>query len=158
MDEAEGHKLEKSIRVAVKEIVRKREAKMKSGEMDSYGTDFLGRLMEAKHEDDDAKRISIDIVVDECKTFFFGGQETANSMLGWTVFLLASHPHWQEEARKEVLDVFGDLDPTFEGSKKLRTVMKQKSIRDRYVKRKCSDTINRQSFSPLVLFADDDYP
>lgn len=127
-DEAEGHRLEKGIRAAVLKVVRKREEKKKSGEMDVYGTDFLGRLMEANNEDDDEKRISIDTLVDECKTFYFAGQETTNTMLGWTAFLLASHPYWQEEARKEVLDVFGDLDPTFEGIAKLRTVIKQKSF------------------------------
>ncbi|CAL4967736.1 unnamed protein product [Urochloa decumbens] len=42
-------------------------------------------------------------LVDECKTFFFGGHETTALALSWTLLMLAAHPEWQEALREEVL-------------------------------------------------------
>ncbi|KAI6684870.1 hypothetical protein NL676_030783 [Syzygium grande] len=92
--------------------------------MDDYGNDFLGFLVKAYHDQDESKRITIDDLVDECKTFYIAGQETTNTNLTWTLFLLAIHKDWQEEARKEVTDVFGNEDPNHEGIMKLKTVCK----------------------------------
>lgn len=44
-------------------------------------------------------------------TFHIAGQETARTLLAWTIFLLAIHGEWQEEARKEVLNLFGQKHP-----------------------------------------------
>ncbi|KAG2662680.1 cytochrome P450 714D1-like [Panicum virgatum] len=41
-------------------------------------------------------------VVDECKTFFFGGHETTALALSWTLLMLAAHPEWQEALREEL--------------------------------------------------------
>ena len=43
-------------------------------------------------------------------------------LLAWTVFLLALHTDWQEEARKEVLQLFGKQTPNLDGIGKLTTV------------------------------------
>ncbi|PRQ40588.1 putative cytochrome P450 [Rosa chinensis] len=67
-------------------------------------------------------RISIDDIVDECKSFYFAGQETVNTLLSWTVFLLALHNDWQEEARKEVLQLFGKETPNPNDLSKLKTM------------------------------------
>lgn len=121
-DEIESEKLEAGIRDAVLQIIKKREEKIASRELDGVGNDFLGLLMQAYLEQDRSKRITIDDLVDECKTFYVAGQETTNTMLTWTLFLLANHTDWQEEARKEVLDVFGQEDPYYDGITKLKTV------------------------------------
>ncbi|CAN6238985.1 unnamed protein product [Urochloa humidicola] len=42
-------------------------------------------------------------LVDECKTFFFGGHETTALAVSWTLLMLAAHPEWQEALREEVL-------------------------------------------------------
>ncbi|KAG2655113.1 cytochrome P450 714D1-like [Panicum virgatum] len=47
-------------------------------------------------------RLSRREVVDECKTFFFGGHETTALALSWTLLLLAAHPEWQEALREEL--------------------------------------------------------
>ena len=60
--------------------------------------------------------------MDECKTFYFAGQETTNNLLTWSVFLLSIHTDWQEKARQEVLSLFGHQNPTPDGITKLNTV------------------------------------
>ncbi|KAI6686319.1 hypothetical protein NL676_032232 [Syzygium grande] len=109
-DEIEAEKLEKG------------DKKVMAGEADDYGNDFLGQLVKAYHDKDESKKITVDGLVDECKTFYFAGHETITAMLTWVTFLLASHPDWQEEARKEVLDVFRNDDPDPDGIAKLRTM------------------------------------
>ncbi|KAK9921875.1 hypothetical protein M0R45_030369 [Rubus argutus] len=76
----------------------------------------------AHHNADDNSKISVDDIIDQCRTIYFAGQETTNSLLPWTVFLLALHPDWQEEARKEVLHLFGKQNPNFDGIAKLKTM------------------------------------
>ncbi|KAL6187828.1 hypothetical protein ACLB2K_039223 [Fragaria x ananassa] len=101
-DEIESDKLEKGIRDSIIEIVKKREEKAMSGQEDYFGSDFLGLLLKAHHDSNEKQRISMDDSVDECKAFYFAGQETSTSLLAWTVFLLALHTDWQEEARNEM--------------------------------------------------------
>ena len=37
------------------------------------GSDFLGLLLSARHDTDKAKGISVEDVIDECKSFYVGG-------------------------------------------------------------------------------------
>ena len=112
------------MRDSILEIVKKREheAMTMSAEEESFGNDFLGLLLKAHHDVNVNQRITVDDLVDECKTFYIAGQETTNSLLAWTVFLLALHTDWQEEARKEVLQLFGKQTPNPDGISKLKTV------------------------------------
>ncbi|XP_039162916.1 cytochrome P450 CYP749A22-like [Eucalyptus grandis] len=121
-DDIKSERLEKAICDALLGIIEKREKKVNVGEMDDYGNDYLGSLLKAYHDPDKSKRITIDDLMDECRTFHLSGQETTTSILTWTIFLLAIHKDWQEEARKEVTDVFGNEDPNHEGIMKLKTV------------------------------------
>ncbi|XVF53597.1 hypothetical protein PTKIN_Ptkin05aG0111000 [Pterospermum kingtungense] len=73
--------------------------------------DLLGLLMEGNHVDGRAgKSLTTRELVDECKTFFFGGHETTALALSWTLLLLAMHPHWQNQLREDIrqLIVIGD--------------------------------------------------
>ncbi|GMI64310.1 PHYB ACTIVATION TAGGED SUPPRESSOR 1 [Hibiscus trionum] len=119
-DLLESEKLTKEIRDCVMKIVKKREDRVVNGEADRFGNDFLGLLVNAYHDSDDKNRLSMEDLVDECKTFYFAGQETVNSLLGWTVLLLAIHEDWQEKARREVIDIFGNRNPDSEGVSKLK--------------------------------------
>ncbi|MFQ6664900.1 hypothetical protein Gotur_031850 [Gossypium turneri] len=101
-------------------IVKKREDKAVNGEVNSFGSDFLGLLLNAYHDSDAKNRISLEDVVAECKTFYFAGQETVNSLLAWIVLHLAIHGDWQEKARREVIDIFGNQNPHLEGIAKLK--------------------------------------
>ncbi|XP_017192279.2 cytochrome P450 CYP749A22-like [Malus domestica] len=121
-DEIESDKLEKEVHATIIEIVKKRENKAGTKEKDNFGSDFLGLLLKACQSADDNQRISVDELIDECKTFYFAGQETTNTLLGWTVFLLALNTDWQEEARKEVIQLFGKQTPNHDGIAKMRTM------------------------------------
>ncbi|KAL6186714.1 hypothetical protein ACLB2K_042833 [Fragaria x ananassa] len=123
-DDIEAENLEKGVRDSILEMVKKREQKAMtmSKEEKSFGSDFLGLLMKAHHDVDVNQRITEDDLVDECKTFYFAGQETANSLLAWTVFLLAFNTDWQEEERTEVLQLFGKQTPNPDGISKLKTM------------------------------------
>ena len=123
-DQIESEKLEKGIHNLIKEIIKKREEKVLNGEEDSCESDYLGALLKAHRDANKRQRVSVDEMVDECKTFYFAGQETTNSLLTWTVFLLAVHTDWQEEARKEVLELFGKQKPKPDGVSKLKSVRK----------------------------------
>ena len=95
---------------------------------DSFGSDFLGLLLKAHHDADDGSKISVDDVIDQCRQIYFAGQETTNGLLAWTVFLLALHTDWQEETRKEVLQLFDKRTPDHDGLSKLKTVRKSKNL------------------------------
>ncbi|MCL7036538.1 hypothetical protein MKW94_026266, partial [Papaver nudicaule] len=112
-DDIASDKLEREIRKSIIGLLKKREEKVKSGELDGgYGSDYLGVLVKATHESDANKRISEQDVIDECKTFLLAGHETTTGALTWTCLLLAIHTEWQDKARKEVFELFGDNKPT----------------------------------------------
>lgn len=76
--------------------------------------DLLGLLLEENHEEGRlGKTLTARELVDECKTFFFGGHETTALALSWTLLLLAAHPEWQDRLREEIRQVTGDTDIDF---------------------------------------------
>ncbi|KAK8316435.1 hypothetical protein V6Z12_A13G042800 [Gossypium hirsutum] len=121
-DEIESDKIAKMIHDSVMKIVKKREDKVVTGEADNFGRDFLGLLVNVYHEADEKNRLSIQDLVDECKTFYFSGQETVNSLLAWATVLLAIHSDWQDKARAEVIEVFDTQNSDSEGMAKLNTI------------------------------------
>ncbi|KAJ8548044.1 hypothetical protein K7X08_021280 [Anisodus acutangulus] len=120
-DEIEAEKLERGIKSSILELVRKRE-KVKDGMFENFGTDYLGQLMKLLHEPDTNKSIKIDQMIDEVKALYGAGHLTTTSLLGWSVFLLALHPEWQEKARKEVFAFCGLKNPTSDAIARLRTM------------------------------------
>jgi PHYB activation tagged suppressor 1 len=103
-------------------MIKNREKAAMEGKWGDFGSDFLGILLLAHHETDKAKRISVEDIIDECKTFYFAGHETTRTSLTWIVLLLAFHTDWQDKARREVLELFGMQNPNPEGITKLKTV------------------------------------
>ncbi|KAB2062158.1 hypothetical protein ERO13_A10G124600v2 [Gossypium hirsutum] len=119
-DDVGSEKLAREIKDLVIEIVKKRENKVASGEAESFGSDFLGLLVKAFNNPDKKNKISMEDLVDECKTFYFAGQETVNALLAWAVLVLAIHSDWQDKARREVMEIFGSQNPHSEGLAKLK--------------------------------------
>ncbi|MBA0854644.1 hypothetical protein Goshw_003020 [Gossypium schwendimanii] len=119
----EAEELAKGIQDCVSKIVKTREDKVVKGEADNFGIDFLGLLINAYHDTDESNKLSLEDLVDECKTFYFAGQDTVNSLLAWMVLLLASHGDWQEKARREVIEIFGNQYPNSEGLSKLKIIV-----------------------------------
>lgn len=115
-DELESEKLEKGIRDSIIQIITKREKEEISRK------DFLGKLLEANQDKDLNNRISVEDIVDECKTFYFAGHETTTSLLSWTVLLLAVNQEWQDKARNEVTQLFGQTNPNADGIARLKAV------------------------------------
>ncbi|XP_022881024.1 cytochrome P450 CYP749A22-like [Olea europaea var. sylvestris] len=89
----------------------------------SLKSDFLGSLLKVHHDSNKKNRISVDDddVIDECKVFHIAGHETTSSFLFWPSLPLAIHTDWQEEARKEVLELFGRENPTSECLARMKT-------------------------------------
>ncbi|KAK4430110.1 cytochrome [Sesamum alatum] len=119
-DDIESDKIERSLRDSILSLVKKREDKVKAGESDNFGSDFLGSLLKVHHDIDPKSRISVGDVVDECKVFYIAGHETTSTLLSWVVFLLSLYTEWQEKAREEVVQIFGKGKPTAEGIARLK--------------------------------------
>ncbi|KAG6471321.1 hypothetical protein ZIOFF_068762 [Zingiber officinale] len=104
-------------------IIKKREESMKLGA--AKNDDLLGLLLESNLQhlrEHGNAGMTTDEVVDECKLFYFAGQETTSLLLTWTMVVLSMHQDWQERAREEVLQAFGKEKPTFDGLNHLKTV------------------------------------
>ncbi|KAM5586449.1 cytochrome P450 CYP72A219 [Rosa sericea] len=119
--------IDEEIRGLLKGIINKREQAIMAGE--ATKDDLLGALMESNVNDirDHGKNnknvgMSIEDVIEECKLFYFAGQETTSVLLVWTMVLLCQNQNWQDQAREEVLQVFGMNKPDFDGLTHLKVV------------------------------------
>ncbi|KAK1678562.1 hypothetical protein QYE76_039410 [Lolium multiflorum] len=113
-------KLDKEVRTMLMNIIKSRLA---AKDTMGYGNDLLGLMLEAcAPEHGENPLLSMDEIIDECKTFFFAGHDTSSHLLTWTMFLLSTHLEWQEKLRKEVLTECGNNVPTGDMLNKLKLV------------------------------------
>ncbi|MFS7994138.1 putative secologanin synthase [Helianthus anomalus] len=117
--------INQQVKGSIKSIINKRVVAMKAG--DAGHDDLLGILLDSNYKEIKQKGnsnfgLSIDDVIEECKLFYFAGQETTGNMLVWTMILLARHSEWQTRAREEVLRVFGDKKPDIDGLTHLKVI------------------------------------
>ncbi|KAJ4981871.1 hypothetical protein NE237_032708 [Protea cynaroides] len=118
--------IDREVRKQLQRIINKR---ITAGEMEeACKKDLLGILLEsnAKEINESGKSknagLNMEEVMEECKLFYFAGQETTAILLTWTMILLSKHPEWQSRAREEVFHVFGENKPTFDGLNHLKIV------------------------------------
>eukprot|EP00252_Welwitschia_mirabilis_P012666 TRINITY_DN279_c0_g1_i12.p1 TRINITY_DN279_c0_g1~~TRINITY_DN279_c0_g1_i12.p1 ORF type:complete len:513 (-),score=67.01 TRINITY_DN279_c0_g1_i12:208-1746(-) len=108
-------KIENEIRKSLKVLIASRE------KSENLGDDLLGLMLSASKNNQE--QLSIEEIVDECKTFYFAGHETTAVLLSWVMILLGMHEEWQIQARNEVLHVIGkDNYPTADTIGRLNTV------------------------------------
>ncbi|KAK8521282.1 hypothetical protein V6N13_077402 [Hibiscus sabdariffa] len=86
----EAKRLDKEIDQLLLSII---DARKSCWDGSSLQNDLLGLLMDG--DDQAGMSLTTKELVDECKTFFFGGHETTALSLTWTLLLLAMYPDWQ---------------------------------------------------------------
>ncbi|XP_076892042.1 cytochrome P450 CYP72A219-like [Bidens hawaiensis] len=111
-------KIDQHVKGSIKGIINKRLMAMEGGQPSQ--DDLLGILLESNQKE--IKQMSIEDVIEECKLFYFAGQETTSNLLVWSMILLSQHQHWQEQARDEVFRVFGQNKPDIDGLSRLKIV------------------------------------
>ncbi|KAC9222876.1 hypothetical protein E3N88_46167 [Mikania micrantha] len=117
----ESWKLHNEIKKSLMRVIERRK---KWGDVDMVNgpKDLLGLMIEASRKESSPVITTRDIA-EECKSFFFAGEQTTSNLLTWTTVLLAMHPQWQVRARDEVLNVFGPRDiPNKDCVSKLKTL------------------------------------
>lgn len=112
-------------------MIQKKEKEMMKTEF--KGDDLLSILLHCKGLSNDS--LTSDQLIEECKLFFFAGQETTANLLTWTMIVLSIHQNWQEKARAEVLHICGKKGPNYEAINHLKIVScKNQKHRNRYNK------------------------
>ena len=120
--------IEKEMDRILRGMIKEREKTMRKGE--SSKNDLLGILLESNMKEAEKQHgksknrviMTTEDVIQECKVFYFAGQETTSVLLTWTMILLSMYPNWQAKAREEVLQVFGKNTPDMDGLSRLKIV------------------------------------
>ncbi|XP_057810349.1 cytochrome P450 72A225-like [Salvia miltiorrhiza] len=105
--------MSEEMRSVLKGMIKQREEAGSDG-------DLLGTLMDSNRGEADG--MSMEDVIEECKLFYLAGSETTSLLLVWTMVMLSKHQEWQDRAREEVLQVFGERDPSYDALNRLKIV------------------------------------
>ena len=85
-------------------------------ESSSYRFDLLDLMF------NEGENLTIQEIVDECKTIFIAGHETTSVLLTWALLLLAHNTHWQDKARSELVEIYSQNLSDFDTASKMRIV------------------------------------
>lgn len=116
--------LKKEVERLLVEIIQSRRDCAEMGRSSNHGDDLLGLLLNEmdSHKNNNNDNNNLQLIMDECKTFFFAGHDTTALLLTWTMMLLADNPTWQEKVRNEVREVCGCDLPSVDQLSKLTSV------------------------------------
>lgn len=115
-----NRRLKETVKIINSLIIDMINTRMKR-DVKEWENDLLSILLKEINEEG-GSRLSIQDVVEDCKLFFFAGQETTAVLLVWTMVLLCRFPQWQTRAREEVFQVFGSNLPNSDGLNRLKVV------------------------------------
>nr|AYM55613.1 cytochrome p450 [Croton stellatopilosus] len=108
------YSIDKEIKAKLRDMIHKKE------QARSSNADMLSLLLQYKKESDGD--LTDEDIIEECKLFYFAGQETTAHWLTWTLIVLSMHPNWQEKAREEVLQICGNKIPEIDQLNRLKIV------------------------------------
>uniref|UniRef100_A0A7N0VDZ4 Cytochrome P450 n=1 Tax=Kalanchoe fedtschenkoi TaxID=63787 RepID=A0A7N0VDZ4_KALFE len=92
-------KLDGEIQATLRTIIGRKE---EAGSGDLLGILVESNLKEIEEHGNERKAgLTLKEVMEECKLFYFAGQETTSSLLVWAMILLGVHEEWQARARAE---------------------------------------------------------
>ncbi|KAJ4787720.1 Cytochrome P450 [Rhynchospora pubera] len=116
--------INQEVETILRQMIEQREKAILKGENTS--NDLLGILLQSNiresQEGGTKNAMTTEDVIDECKLFYIAGHETTTASLTWALILLSMHPEWQERAREEVVNLFGNSKPDYEGLSHLKIV------------------------------------
>ncbi|KAL6008934.1 hypothetical protein ACLOJK_022161 [Asimina triloba] len=104
--------LEKRLRSQLKAIIHTKLSMKNEGQSDECN-DLLSMMMGISDNGKKKKMdttLTIDEIIDECKTFFFAGHETTSNLLTWAMYYLSIDQEWQKKLREEVESVCGPTE------------------------------------------------
>lgn len=102
------------IRALIGGLVQSRQRDIAEG---TAPNDLATKIMMAV-DPETGDRFDREEMVDQVAIFFLAGHETSASALGWTLYLLATHPEWQERVAEEARTFMAA--PEFSGLARLR--------------------------------------
>ncbi|KAI3519043.1 hypothetical protein L1887_08019 [Cichorium endivia] len=117
--------IDRKLKDSIRGIINKKLKAMEAGE--GNNGDLLGIMLESNIKEVEEHQnknhgMTIDEVIEECKIFYFAGQDTTSGLLVWTMILLSKHQDWQSRAREEVLNVLGDKNMDLNALNHLKVV------------------------------------
>ncbi|KAK1406407.1 hypothetical protein QVD17_41704 [Tagetes erecta] len=117
--------IDRELKALIRSMIDTRMTEMEVGE--TRHDDLLGILLQSNCDEIQRKGnkrfgMTIDEIIEECKLFYFAGNETVGNLLVWTMVLLSRYPQWQELARDEAFQVFGNNQPDIDGLSRLKIV------------------------------------
>lgn len=107
------------MRSILSKIMEEKQHAMLSSDEDE---DLLSLLLKSTIRGNADTGMSVDEAFEECKSFYFAGQESTSNLLVWTMILLSQHQTWQTRAREDVNRVFKNDKPSYEGLSHLKVV------------------------------------
>lgn len=85
------------IRALITDLTRERMAQINAG---SAPDDLATKIM-TQADPETGERFDTEEMVDQVAIFFLAGHETSASALAWALYLMATHPEWQERLAEE---------------------------------------------------------
>ena len=102
---SETRRTAKSIRALITGLTKTRLAEIRSGVAPN---DLATKIMTTK-DTQTGEGFDVDEMVDQVAIFFLAGHETSAAALAWALYLLASHPEWQDSVATEAAQLTDDF-------------------------------------------------